>query len=316
MTTWARQSAVFVSKVTDPWINLAFEDWLFNTQKQFKYQLMLYRNVSSVIVGRNQNPWRECSVLALDRDNIPIIRRKSGGGTVFHDMGNTNYSIMMPRDEFDRKRNAHLVSRALHQMDVPSQVNARHDIVIGDRKVSGSAFKLVNHRAYHHGTMLISTDISKLGAYLKGPEQGQIVGRGVESVKSQVTSLLNHSYTADHDGFCKCVAQEFEMEYSENPIPATFLTMDDFHASKEVQDIYHTLKSWEWTFGETSQFVHTIPSGQAEKNIAITVLEGIITDVQLIHRASSDPHADSRTAQWIGKRYDANMPLCIQQSLF
>ncbi|KAH6570687.1 hypothetical protein BASA50_007622 [Batrachochytrium salamandrivorans] len=312
MSSWLRQASIYISHVSDPWINLAFEDWLFQTQKQSKYQLMLYRNSPSVIIGRNQNPWRECNVLALNRDKVPIVRRKSGGGTVYHDMGNTNYSITMPRDEFDRKRNANLVSQALHRMDIPSEVNLRHDIVIGGKKVSGSAFKLVNQRAYHHGTMLISTDMSRLGLYLKGPEQGQIVGRGVESVKSQVTTLLDHSYTADHKSFCDAVAHEFMQEYSDAQVPHTILTLDDFYSSKPVQEIHEQLKSWAWTFGETSQFVHTVPLKESGKEISITVLEGLVVRIQLmvdgVALASQD---DSFSKEWIGRKYDAVLPILM-----
>ncbi|KAJ1334808.1 hypothetical protein BSLG_007963 [Batrachochytrium salamandrivorans] len=283
MSSWLRQASIYISHVSDPWINLAFEDWLFQTQKQSKYQLMLYRNSPSVIIGRNQNPWRECNVLALNRDKVPIVRRKSGGGTVYHDMGNTNYSITMPRDEFDRKRNANLVSQALHRMDIPSEVNLRHDIVIGGKKVSGSAFKL-----------------------------GQIVGRGVESVKSQVTTLLDHSYTADHKSFCDAVAHEFMQEYSDAQVPHTILTLDDFYSSKPVQEIHEQLKSWAWTFGETSQFVHTVPLKESGKEISITVLEGLVVRIQLmvdgVALASQD---DSFSKEWIGRKYDAVLPILM-----
>eukprot|EP00842_Homolaphlyctis_polyrhiza_P005259 jgi/Hompol1/5734/HPOL_002524-RA len=335
---WARQTAVYVSKVTDPWINLAFEDWLFRTQKHAKYQLLLYRNSPCVVFGRNQT-WlikshstiiRKCGgrmnrsglsiagselsmddliIRAMEAEGVPAIRRRSGGGAVYHasihfyllmpvdrlDLGNSNYSITMPRDEFDRAKSAALVSKALHHLDVPSSVNERHDIVVEGRKVSGSAFKLANDRAYHHGTMLISSDVGKLGRFLRGPERGTIVGRGVESVKSPVTCLLDYSYTADHVTFCEAVITEFWKAYSplslarspslSSPLSepgdgtVTTLTLDDFYASRDVQEIHNELKSWEWTFGQTHNFVHTVPLTQStgsDASLRIEVEAGVV----------------------------------------
>ncbi|KAI8924043.1 hypothetical protein BC831DRAFT_416589 [Entophlyctis helioformis] len=262
-------------------------------QKQSRYHLMLYRNSSCVVVGRNQNPWRECSVRQLDADGIPIVRRLSGGGTVYHDMGNSNYSITMPRDEFDRRKNAEMVGRALQRIQVPAQVNERHDIVVDGRKVSGSAFKLVNARAYHHGTMLIDSDVAKLSCYLRGIDEGRIEGRGVESVKSPVACLRTHSLTAAHDNFCSAVMAEFlEMYGGDGQV--TTLTLDDFYASKDVQETYHQLKSWDWTFGQTPDFVHHIPvaptgqtaaaaaGGASIQELQVSVKGGLVDDVAAI----------------------------------
>ncbi|TKA57245.1 hypothetical protein B0A53_01201, partial [Rhodotorula sp. CCFEE 5036] len=111
--------------------------------------LYLYRNSPSVIIGRNQNPWKEINLARLRELDIPFVRRKSGGGTVYHDLGNTNYCVFVPRTEFDRKTNAELVVRGLQNLDLAAYV-------------SGSAFKLVNKRAYHHGTMLIDAKLGDL----------------------------------------------------------------------------------------------------------------------------------------------------------
>jgi lipoate-protein ligase A len=101
------------------------------------------------------------------QDGIPLVRRKSGGGTVYHDLGNANYSIIMPRPIFQRSTSVSLVCRALQQLDIPAEVNERYDIVINGAKVSGSAYKLINEKAYHHGTMLIDSNLDALGKYLK-----------------------------------------------------------------------------------------------------------------------------------------------------
>ncbi|KAI9220016.1 hypothetical protein BC828DRAFT_348723, partial [Blastocladiella britannica] len=198
----------FISRTTNPFLNLAIEEWLFRSTPASSHVLLLWRNKPCVVIGRNQNPWSECNVHALDADSVPWLRRKSGGGTVFHDMGNSIYSIIEPRADFHRRKNADLVSRALQNLDIPASVNERHDIVVDAKKVSGSAFKLTNHRAYHHGTMLINADLVSLRKYLKVSKPG-MVSKGVPSVPSPVTNLGEYSLTVDHSGFCESVVDQF-----------------------------------------------------------------------------------------------------------
>jgi lipoate-protein ligase A len=165
------------------------------------------------VIGRNQNPWLETDLRALDNDRRPgagrddaavFVRRRSGGGAVFHDEGNLNYSVISPRTSFTRDKHAEMVVRALHRAGaVNTSVNGRHDIVItpGEelrndpnepptRKISGSAFKLTRHRALHHGTCLLdSPNIHDLGRFLRSPARGYIQAKGVESVRSPVGNV-------------------------------------------------------------------------------------------------------------------------------
>ncbi|KAJ3130641.1 Biotin/lipoate A/B protein ligase [Physocladia obscura] len=152
----------------------------------------------------NQNPWKECNLPLMRSLKIPLIRRRSGGGTVVHNLGNTNYTAFMPRDSFSRDKSALIVANALHHLDIPASVND-----ISGMKVSGSAFKVVQERAYAHGTMLISSDLEQLGTLLKSPRKNSISGKGVESVPSKVTRLADHSFTVAHTDFCRAVAEEF-----------------------------------------------------------------------------------------------------------
>ena len=118
---------------------------------------------------------------------------------------------MTPRSEFSRSRGVQLIVRALHQLDIPASENERHDILINNRKVSGSAFKIINDKAYHHGTMMIESDLGLLKRYLAKDSalQRKIEGRGVESVASPVTRLCNHSLTITHFAFVEAVVDEF-----------------------------------------------------------------------------------------------------------
>ncbi|KAG0100033.1 hypothetical protein BGZ93_004624 [Podila epicladia] len=248
----------YISKVNDPCTNLAFEEWLFRNSDPETYILFLYRNTKSVIIGRNQNPWKECNLKLLAKDGVPFVRRKSGGGTVYHDMGNTNYSIMMPRAVFDRRTNVELICRALHDLDIPALVNERHDIVLDGKKISSS-----DHRAYHHGTMLIDTDLSTLGQYLKNDKDG-LVTKGVASVRSPVTRLRESSFTVDHLSFCDATRTEFLKRYAYDQWrqneEGEAIIVDDalIETLPAVQAVRDDMKTWDWMYGQTPEFTHTL----------------------------------------------------------
>ena len=147
---------VFLSDSTDPWFNLATEDWIFRDMDPSYQVLFLWRNAETVVIGRFQNPWTECDVEKMEADGIKLARRQSGGGAVFHDLGNTNFTFLSGADEYDKERNNRIITDALARFGITAEPSGRNDIIVEGRKVSGSAFKKKRDRAFHHGTMLIN----------------------------------------------------------------------------------------------------------------------------------------------------------------
>ncbi|KAL1959233.1 hypothetical protein VTO42DRAFT_2739 [Malbranchea cinnamomea] len=221
---------VYRSLSKDPFVNLTIENFLFVHAPQDSKILFLYTNRPCVIIGRNQNPWLETNLRLLSQkaqnsveDGSPnhafLVRRRSGGGAVFHDEGNLNYSVICPKAIFDRDKHAEMVVRALKSIGaVNTRVNERHDIVMGENskeptadvikvgssdvesprvemtpralKISGSAYKLSRARALHHGTCLIdSPNLAELGAFLRSPARPYLHARGVDSVRSPVGNV-------------------------------------------------------------------------------------------------------------------------------
>lgn len=216
---------IYQSLSSDPFVNLSIEQYLLQKAPEDSNVLFLYVNRPCVVVGRNQNPWLETNLKALQKiydtaesstRNVLYVRRHSGGGAVFHDEGNLNYSVICPRDVFTRDRHAEMVARALQRIGaVNAMVNERHDIVLTQQpresarqknatgiedppeestplalKVSGSAFKLTRNRALHHGTCLLdSPNINNLGAFLRSPARPYILAKGVSSVRSPVGNV-------------------------------------------------------------------------------------------------------------------------------
>ncbi|KAJ3315345.1 hypothetical protein HDV04_003738 [Boothiomyces sp. JEL0838] len=270
----------FISKSTNPFLNLAFEDWLFR-HNPTRHILFFYRNTQSIVIGRNQNPWKEINFTALRAHNVPLVRRNSGGGTVYHDIGNTNYCHIMPRDIFERDLTVKIIRNALHQLDIPAEVNTRYDLVVNNEKISGSAYKLVNNRAYHHGTMLIDTDLKILNTFLN-PKKKELVGNGIESVRSVVTKLREFSYTVGHLDFCNSTINEFHKIYGSESAPLVKY-LDESDVNEVVQSNMDKLKTKEWIYHQTPPFTLKLQTefdwGQTE--IQLKVKNGEIQDIDV-----------------------------------
>ncbi|KXS21409.1 Lipoyltransferase and lipoate-protein ligase, partial [Gonapodya prolifera JEL478] len=296
-----KEIACYLSTLTDPWKNLAIEEWLFRQTPPHLYVLLLWRNSKCVVLGKNQNPWKEINMLAVAQDGVPLVRRRSGGGTVYHDLGNTNYSLMVPRTEFSRSHGATMVARALHNLDIPARTNERFDVVVDvnghPKKISGSAYKIVSQRAYHHGTMLINSDLADLRKYLKIPPK-KIVSKGIGSVPSPVTSIGSISFTASHQAFCHQVRNEFLKEhgYFELVRPdeeyddssrgyASWNVIDDptLNSMPGVDGYVKETKEWEWTYGLTPQFLHELSTDLDIGPVTLTLhsTEGVITQCEV-----------------------------------
>jgi len=218
---------IYHSTSHNPYLNLSIEHHLLTKSHPDSTLLFLYRNAPCVVIGRNQNPWLETNLSALryglpstNNGEVKLVRRRSGGGAVFHDLGNANWSVICPSAAFDRDRHAEMVVRALKRIGVDGvRVNERHDIVQDVKsdgkestfKVSGSAYKLTRLRSLHHGTCLLdSPNLGRISPLLRSPAEAYIKARGVESVRSPVRNV-----GTDYDEFVDVVVEEFEDMYGE-----------------------------------------------------------------------------------------------------
>lgn len=226
--------------------------------------MLLYRNTPTVVIGRNQNPWLEADPDYLQNNGIELVRRYSGGGAVYHDLGNTNYSYMMPREDFDRDTTAKTIVSGLQALGLDVALNARHDITIkeGDRykKCSGSAYKITKDKAYAHGTMLLQSNLAGLGPALRPPESG-IQGNGVESVRSEVANIGLH-----HNVFCDAVAAAFGFDIQHVP-------ESEMLALSEVEQSASELKRIEWKYHQTPRFTQTLTFSE-DVAVVATVKQG------------------------------------------
>lgn len=180
---------VYKSPCVDPYFNIATEKFLLETVAPGTCILYLWQNQNTVVIGRNQNAWKECRVSVLEQEGGHLARRLSGGGAVFHDLGNLNFTFLMREEDYDLDRQLSVVESACRSLGLQAERSGRNDVLVDGRKFSGNAFYHSRGRAYHHGTLLVDTDGEKLARYLS-PSKAKLQAKGVDSVRSRVVNLV------------------------------------------------------------------------------------------------------------------------------
>lgn len=180
--------SIYVSECYDVYKNLATEKYLFDNVVIDEIILYLWQNDNTVVIGRNQNAYAECNTGFVKEQNINVARRLSGGGAVFHDLGNLNFTFICAKDNLNIKRNMQIIADACSKAGIETEISGRNDILCDGRKFSGNAFYDLGEKAYHHGTIMINTDLGKMQKALT-PSLEKLSSKGVKSVKSRVMNL-------------------------------------------------------------------------------------------------------------------------------
>uniref|UniRef100_H2ZCY1 BPL/LPL catalytic domain-containing protein n=1 Tax=Ciona savignyi TaxID=51511 RepID=H2ZCY1_CIOSA len=206
----SKKCIIYTTAVKDPFYNLAFEEWMFNKVDFTKTNcLFIWSSNPTVVIGRHQNPWRECKVDDAIADGVNICRRSSGGGAVYHDLGNLNFTFFNEKSEYNTKHNLGIITQGLqkHWPHLDVAVNKRDDILLNtSHKISGTAARLGRRNCYHHCTLLVSTNKLNLMKYLY-PNEMNLISIATESVRSSVMNLEDEDSRINCENVLRTVAQ-------------------------------------------------------------------------------------------------------------
>ena len=245
-----------LSAVHDPWFNLATEEWIFREMDPSTQTIFLWQNAETVVIGRNQNPWSECNLERMEKDGVRLARRTSGGGAVFHDLGNICFTFLSPREGYDRAANSAIVLSALRACGVVAETSGRNDLTMpsddGPRKISGSAFRETRDRAFHHGTVLVNSDLSRLANYLT-PHPKKLQSKGRASVRARVANVAEVA----PDLTCpRLIDAIFEAFFEAHGARCEIEALDPAALSRidYVRETHERYASWEWRFGHAPKF--------------------------------------------------------------
>lgn len=299
-----KEIRVLRSDVTDPWFNLATEDWIFRELDPRQHVLFLWRNADTVVIGRHQNPWKECKVQKMEEDGVYLSRRQSGGGAVFHDLGNSNFTFLSAKERYNQEDNFRIIVTALAQLGITAEKSGRNDILVDGRKVSGSAFKHTKERSFHHGTLLIDADLTRLQDYLN-PQKAKLVSKGIKSVRSRVANLREYIPDLDHDRICEAVMEVF-FDYHGNRCEVEHLDHETLAAIPSLNEYYEQMKAWEWRFGNTPEFNHTMETrfDWGNMDVHIDAKRGRIEQAKIYSDSLFPEMVDALMAELPGHRYD------------
>lgn len=245
---------VLSSPFKNPFLNLALEDFFLRGDTNLPV-LLFYVNRPCVVLGRFQNPWLETNLPYLVKNDIWLVRRQSGGGCVFHDEGNLNFSFITPDGTIDRRKHAELLQAAFKKADINLEISPRNDLRLDGKKISGSAYKQTKDASFHHGTFLVNSDLDKLEESLKHTLVPTST-KSIASVRSKVTTLNQHHAGVEIKDVIDLVAHFL------NTIP--FEIEGTLLSHPIVQESFENLRSDKWLWGETPLFEMNTLQGPLE----------------------------------------------------
>ena len=242
---------LIINENTSPHFNLALEEYLLTGSRI--ETVMLWRNSESVIIGRNQNTQEEVNLDYVRERNIPVVRRLSGGGAVFHDPGNVNYTIIRDLREGDFNNYEYFtrpIIEYLKTLGVRAELQGRNDLMIDGAKFCGNAQAMRGSRILHHGCILYSADFSKLAGALS-PRDIKFESHGVKSVRKRVTNIADHMNTPMTAGDFFDDLGRYFAAHIEDVEPYSLSAEDISSAERLASEKY---SSWKWNFGESPAY--------------------------------------------------------------
>jgi len=240
------------TRTFNPWWNLAVEEYMLDRVEPGQCILYLWQNENTIVIGRNQNPWKECKTELFENEGGKLARRLSGGGAVYHDSGNLNFTFIASREVYNLEKQLGVILSAVNSLGIKAEMSGRNDLTADGRKFSGNAFCFRKNGAYHHGTVLVSADFRKLSKYLQVSEE-KMRSKGIQSVRSRVVNLTEFQPTLTIDKMADSLIAEFMSSY-EGTAPVEDAINDGKAGRVALEELYCKYSSWAWRYGEAPKF--------------------------------------------------------------
>lgn len=266
----------YISTSLDPHKNLATEKYLLDTVAEDECILYLWQNQNTVVIGRNQNPWAECRCDLLKEEGGNLARRMSGGGAVFHDMGNLNFTFLCSVENYDLNRQMKVIQEACAIAGIKTELSGRNDLLADGKKFSGNAFYNSKGKAYHHGTLLINADLKRMQRYLT-PPKAKLEAKGVKSVGARVVNLSELTSDLTCEKMCTYMLNAFETVYGYKPVKTNITD------TKAISQDAEKYGGWDYLYGSTIPFTASAEGQFAWGNakLLLKITAGKIEKAQL-----------------------------------
>ena len=238
-----------LSNQTVPYKNIALEEYLLWNVEKDECIFYLWQNRRTVVIGVNQNPWKECHVKELEQDNGFLARRLSGGGAVFHDLGNLNFTFLVHEEDYNLERQLDVIVHAMSKFGIHAERSGRNDILADGKKFSGNAFLNTRGHCYHHGTLLMDVDMANLSRYLN-VSHAKLQSKGVDSVRSRVINLKELAPEMTIATLKNALIEAFGEVYRGAPVQFPNDRVDQAQVELAVEKF----ASWEWRLGRKLPF--------------------------------------------------------------
>jgi len=265
---------------TDPYFNLAAEEYMLRNWSDDCF--MLWRNEPSVIVGRHQNTLAEINIDYVKQNKIKVVRRLSGGGAVFHDLGNINFTFIENTHDsqpINFQKYLQPVITVLHSLEIDARFEGRNDLVIDGKKISGNAEHVYRGRILHHGTLLFASDLTGLSNALQ-VNPAKFTDKAVKSVRSRVTNINSHLKTPlEPEAFRSMLLAYVIDNYADSKLYN--YTEEDILAINKLRDEKYA--TWDWNFGHspTYNMVNSLKTGGGNLEVRLDVQNGIIRHIRI-----------------------------------
>ena len=292
---------LFKSRSTDIYENLALEQHLAQNVQIGNLILFLWQNRSCIVIGRNQNAFRECRTDILFAEDVTLSRRLSGGGAVYQDLGNLNFTFCLNEADSDIERQHRVILEACRILGIDASVSGRNDLLTEGCKFSGNSFYSHHGKSFHNGTILLDVDLKKMEKCLS-PSKMKLASKAVDSVRSRVINLRTIRPDIDSTKMCDALRQAFSMVYGRK---ITEINPDTLN-KEDIEEKRRFFAFYEWVYGRNADFPVSFQRrfSWGEISVNIEVQDGLCSDVKVFTDALDYSLAQSLESAIKGARFD------------